>query len=107
MMASCSTYDRNAEPDPVACDWFDSPVQPAGRQAAPGDAEAPPAGAGEDDGGTTTAPRAGGPGVPALVGTTVASRSLPATGGTLVPAVAGLVLAGAVLHLRRRRHAAS
>ena len=107
MMAGCSTYDRNTEPDPVGCDWFDSPAEPAGRQTALGVAEQPPAGAGEDDGEPAAIGRDGGAGVPSPLGstTTVASRSLPATGGTLVPAVAGLVLAGAVLHLRRRRGA--
>ncbi|HWH27497.1 MAG TPA: right-handed parallel beta-helix repeat-containing protein [Mycobacteriales bacterium] len=99
-MAGCSTYDRNAEPDPAGCDWFDSPAQPAGRQAAPGESGGAPAGAGDDDVAATAA-RGGGGDATAVV----AARSLPTTGGALLPAVAGLVLAGSVLRLRRRRAA--
>jgi LPXTG-motif cell wall-anchored protein len=101
MMASCATYNREDEPDPPGCDWFDSPVEPAGREAAPGETEEPPAGSGDGTGGSVA------PGDQPAQPTT-AARSLPATGNAaLLPAAAGLFLAGTVLYLRRRTRAVS
>jgi hypothetical protein len=85
--APCATYNREDEPDPVGCNWFDSPVKPAARQDAPGET-APPAGGsgGSGSGGS------GGQGAPAQP-PLAAPSGLPATGGSLLPGLAGLVLA--------------
>ena len=101
-MAPCATYHREDEPDPVGCDWFDNPVEPPGRQAAPGDEAFVGRG---DGGGTTQAAPPAGSGLPRVDAAPVAARSLPTTGVAFVPALAGLVLAGTVLHLRRRTRA--
>ncbi|HVM27514.1 MAG TPA: right-handed parallel beta-helix repeat-containing protein [Mycobacteriales bacterium] len=103
MMASCATYNRDDEPDPPGCDWFDSPAEPAGRQAAPGEGGEPPAGSGDG----TTPPAGGGGSQPTTTTPVAASRTLPATGAALLPAAAGLLLAGTVLYLRRRNGAVS
>jgi hypothetical protein len=31
-LAPCSQYNRETNPDPVGCDWFDTPPKPTGRQ---------------------------------------------------------------------------
>jgi hypothetical protein len=103
LMVSCATYNREDQPNPPGCDWFENPAVPAGRQEAPGQAAPEPAGRGE----TAPAPQpgtGGGAGLPApsAVATVANARSLPATGAALLPALAGLALAGSVLHLRRR-----
>ncbi|HUR13040.1 MAG TPA: right-handed parallel beta-helix repeat-containing protein [Mycobacteriales bacterium] len=36
-LVPCARYNREDEPDPVGCDWFDSPARPADRQAARGE----------------------------------------------------------------------
>jgi LPXTG-motif cell wall-anchored protein len=107
-MAPCATYNREDEPDPPLCDWFDNPAVPAGRQAA---ANEEPVAGGGDGGASGPAPGAGGPGSGENTGTAPTtpvanSRSLPATGAAWLPAVAGLVLGGAVLGLRRRARTA-
>ena len=106
LMASCATYNREDQPDPPGCDWFENPAVPAGRQEAPDGSTAEPAGRGEA---APAAPTSGGAGLPAPAATgstLVGARSLPATGVALLPALAGLALAGSVLHLRRRQRAA-
>jgi hypothetical protein len=92
--APCATYNREDNPDPAGCDWFDTPVQPAGRQEAPGETTPAPAGSGDGTGGGTAAP---------VAAPTVAGRGLPATGGSLVPALAGLALAATAYGVSRRR----
>lgn len=37
VLIPCSQYNREDEPDPVGCDWFDDPAKPAGREPAPGE----------------------------------------------------------------------
>jgi hypothetical protein len=97
-MVSCATYNREDQPDPPGCNWFDSPAEPEGREAAPGEAAvaAPATGAQAAPVGMV-APAAAAPAPPATV------LGLPATGGTVVPALGALVLAGTVYALRRRR----
>jgi hypothetical protein len=91
--APCATYNREDEPAPPGCDWFEDPVMPAGRQEAPGETTpAPATGGGAPSG---PAPGAAGPGT--------APNGLPATGSSLVPGLAGLVLAGAAYGVWRRR----
>lgn len=90
--APCATYNREDEPDPVGCTWFDDPAQPAGRQEAPGETSAPPAGGG--GGGGAAPPQA----APAPAG-----NDLPATGGSLLPGLAGLAMAAAAYAVWRRR----
>jgi hypothetical protein len=130
-MAGCAEYNREDNPDPPGCDWFDDPSEPEGRQSAPGENEGPDGGGGEapddtgrtpGDGGTNrggdgssgsrdaVTGSAGGPGSGGDAGqATVASnaRTLPATGAAAVPALAGFVVAGALLGLRRRALVAS
>jgi hypothetical protein len=93
--APCATYDREEEPDPAGCTWFDSPVAPAGRVQAPGQSSAPPAGSGNP------------PAKPTVVKPPTAAGgdgNLAATGGSLLPAALGLVLAaGALVAYRRTR----
>ena len=111
--APCATYNREDEPDPVGCNWFDSPVRPAGRQDAPGQTTPPPAGSGEGSGGGSGGGSgSGGSGAPSgapgpAAAPTAVGRGLPATGGSLLPALAGLALAGAAYGVRRRRSQAA
>jgi hypothetical protein len=105
-MAPCATYNREDEPDPPLCDWFDNPAVPAGRQAA---ADEEPVAGGGDGGAPAPAPAPGATGgsTGTAPTTTVANtRSLPATGAAWLPALAGLALGGAVLGLRRRARTA-
>lgn len=97
-MASCATYNREDQPDPPGCNWFDSPAEPAGREAEPGEQQ------------VASAAGVGGSGPVGFAVEMVPTAAtpervfgLPATGGTLVPALAGLALAAVVLGLRRRR----
>jgi hypothetical protein len=90
--APCATYNREDESDPVGCNWFDDPVQPAGRQQAPGETAAPPSGTGPG-GGSGAQPAA-----PAPV-----AAGLPATGGSLLPGPSGLALAVLAYGVWRRR----
>jgi hypothetical protein len=90
--APCATYNREDESDPVGCNWFDDPVQPAGRQQAPGETAAPPSGTGPG-GGSGAQPAA-----PAPV-----AAGLPATGGSLLPGLSGLALAVLAYGVWRRR----
>ncbi len=106
-MISCATYNREDSPDPPGCNWFDSPAEPAGRQAAAGEAAPAP-------GPADPAP-APAPGDVAPVGLVAPEQvvqaaparvlGLPATGGTLLPALVALVLAGTLMALRRRSRA--
>ena len=97
-MVSCATYNREDEPDPPGCNWFDSPAQPEGREDAPGEASAaPPPADGE-----STAP-VGMIEPPAPQAAPARVLGLPATGGTVVPAVGALVLVLTVVGLRHRR----
>jgi hypothetical protein len=93
--APCATYNREDEPDPVGCDWFDNPVKPAARQEAPGETSATPAGSGAPAG------SGGGP-APAAQQPAVAGADLPATGSTLLPGLTGLALAVAAFAVWRR-----
>ncbi len=87
--APCSEYNREDNPDPVGCDWFDSPPVPAGRQAAAGQADPRPV--------ATRAP------ADQARPADASGRGLPATGGSLLPGLLGLALsAGAYLVWRRR-----
>ena len=90
--APCSTYDREDEPDPVGCNWFDDPQPPALRQAAPGES-APSA--------SPTPATASRPAAPVAD----PGSNLPVTGVSVLPAVLGLLLAGLVLLISRRRSA--
>ncbi len=92
--APCATYDREDEPDPVGCNWFDDPVRPAARQDAPGDAAASASPA--------PAPASASPPALAVVDT---GDGLAATGASVLPAVLGLLLAGVALRVHRRRSA--
>ncbi|MGH3441775.1 MAG: hypothetical protein ACRDUY_06975, partial [Nitriliruptorales bacterium] len=38
-LAPCAPYDREDNPDPPGCDWFDDPEEPEGREAAGGAAD--------------------------------------------------------------------
>jgi hypothetical protein len=91
--APCATYNREDEPDPVGCNWFDDPAQPAGRQQAPGETAAPP-GSGAGPGGGSAAPPAA---------RTLVASGLPATGGSLLPGLSGLALAVLAYGVWRRR----
>lgn len=96
-MVSCATYNREDEPDPPGCNWFDSPAEPEGREAAPGEAAPAQPAAGAETAPVGLVAPAAAPAAPATV------LGLPATGGTVVPALGALVLAGTVYALRRRR----
>jgi hypothetical protein len=85
----CSEYNREDNPDPVGCDWLDSPAEPAGRQAAPDDDAQDAAVAGV----TAQAPPQ-----PAR-----APSRLPATGSPAWVFGAGTALAALALGLRVRR----
>ena len=108
-MVTCATYNREDEPDPAGCNWFDSPAEPAGRQPA---AEGVPAGDVPAGGGARPAPedlatttdRVAPVGLVGIRAEPAPVRllGLPATGGTVIPALAGLLLAGMVWFLRRR-----
>ncbi|WP_052667229.1 right-handed parallel beta-helix repeat-containing protein [Nitriliruptor alkaliphilus] len=129
-LVPCATYDREDEPDPPLCDWFDSPAAPADREAPEGEdldalfwptvsidlsegleegAPAPGAGRGNGDGqgdgqgngqGAGTGQGTGGP--RAADATTVAAGVLPVTGASLAGLAAVLLGGGALV--RRRRH---
>ena len=90
--APCAEYDRDDNPDPPGCTWFDDPPKPAARRDAPGESASAPSPSSSPTG------AAAAPAAPA-------SDSLPSTGATLLPAVTGLLLAGLVLVARRRRSA--
>jgi hypothetical protein len=89
--APCAEYDRDDNPAPPGCTWFDDPVRPAARQNAPG------------EGATASSPSPARP-RPAAAPAAPAAN-LPSTGATLLPAVVGLLLAGLVLAVHRRRSA--
>jgi LPXTG-motif cell wall-anchored protein len=91
--APCAEYDRDDNPDPPGCTWFDDPPRPAARREAPGES----AGTAPSPSSSATARPAAAPAAPA--------SHLPSTGSTLLPAVAGLLLAGMVLVVHRRRSA--
>lgn len=95
--APCATYNREDEPSPVGCDWFDDPQRPAARQEAPGETSAPAPPAEEAPEEQAAAPQ------PAPV----VGAGLPATGGSLLPALAGLGLAAAAYGVWRRRWSAA
>jgi hypothetical protein len=116
-LVPCATYDREDEPDPFGCDWFDSPTAPEGRQAPDGeDLEAlwfPVVDidltAGLEEGETPGAPREDEDAEArdeeaAPVAATPArdQRVLPVTGaGLVVAAGIGLLAAGAATRRRR------
>jgi hypothetical protein len=97
--APCATYNREDQPDPPGCDWFESPTQPAGRQAAAGEAptDAPP-----PSPASSAAARPSAQAAPVQP----AGRQLPATGPSWTPAVVGLLLGATVLAVHRRRRPA-
>jgi hypothetical protein len=37
LLVPCATFDREDDPDPIGCDWFDSQQPPAGREAPEGE----------------------------------------------------------------------
>lgn len=89
-LVPCSQYNREDNPDPDGCDWFDSPTAPADREAAPGQPARPPASADI-------------PGISPGPGTVASGGSgLPATGGSWALGIAGAGLVGMVLAVRRR-----
>jgi len=96
-MISCATYNREDQPDPPGCNWFDSPAQPAGREEAPG--ETAPAVAAPTE---AVAPVGLVAPVTAVQAAPARVLGLPATGLTVLPALAGLALTGTVIGLRRR-----
>jgi hypothetical protein len=89
--APCAEYDRDDNPNPPGCTWFDDPVRPAARQEAPGDAPSNQPSPSESR--------------PANAAPVSPADNLPTTGPTLLPAAAGLLLAGLVLVAYRRRTA--
>ena len=91
--APCATYNREDEPDPPGCNWFDSPSQPEGRQEAKGETTPQPAGSGSEP-----SSGSGSEAEPVVA----ANSGLPATGGSLVPGVAGLLLAMTAFVVWRR-----
>ncbi|MEX1177516.1 MAG: right-handed parallel beta-helix repeat-containing protein [Nitriliruptor sp.] len=124
-LVPCATYDREDQPAPPLCDWFDDPEAPASREAAEGeDLEAAfwPTVAidlseGLEDGETPGAPGGGGDGAGddgAVAGGSAdegldpvpaaAERVLPVTGAAGLAGLAAVALLGAGA-LRRRRHA--
>jgi Right handed beta helix region len=102
--APCATYNREDEPDPPGCDWFDDPVQPAGRQAAPGEsgapAASPPPSASPTASASPSRPHGSPPPQPVVAAD---GRRLAATGTSLLPAVAGLACGVLLLLVHRRR----
>ncbi len=86
-LVPCSQYDREDNPDPTGCDWFEDPAEPAGRESAQG--------APDDDGGdapgVVAAPDGGG------------SGGLPATGGPFGIALLGIGLVASAGWMRRAR----
>jgi len=90
-LAPCSAYNRETNPDPAGCDWFDTPPRPAGRQsaAAGGVTAARPAAFQPEVAGRSTTRAAG-------------AQQLAATGGDPAGPVAGTLLVGLALVLRRR-----
>lgn len=93
-LAPCSAYNRDTNPDPAGCDWFDTPPEPAGRQSADTAAGA---------GARNAQPR-----------TAVAGRStvragaagqLAATGSDPVAPLIATVLLGLAIVVRRRLRA--
>jgi hypothetical protein len=83
-LVPCAMYNRDSNPDPDGCDWFDDPTMPEGRVAA--DGEAPPAAPEpEDDGAAPAAP------------------TMPTTGGGIAIALMGVGLLGAAGRLHRHR----
>jgi hypothetical protein len=79
-------------------------VQPAGRQEAPGETSAPPAGQpAAGPGGGTQVPSDASPAAQPV--TVTRARGLAATGGSVVPALAGVAMIGAAYAVWRRRTA--
>jgi hypothetical protein len=128
-LVPCATYDREDNPDPAGCDWFDSPAMPEDRQAPEGedldalfwptvsidlsegleDGEVP--GGGDDDGAEDDGAGGDDAGADGQAGTdddggalattaTTAAGVLPVTGAGLA-GVAALLLGSAAL-IRRR-----
>ena len=95
--APCATYDREEEPNPVGCTWFNNPPMPSGRQNAPREVTPVPAGYAQPQ----AVPEKSTPTRP-----TAAGRGLAATGSSLLPAATGLALAGLALAVHRRRRSA-
>ncbi len=93
-LAPCASYDREDNPDPEGCDWFDSPTEPAGREDG-GPQPAPDPGA--DDGG----------GAPAGGDSGSSGPSTPATGGGLVLGLLGAAAIAGAAALRRHRAVAT
>jgi LPXTG-motif cell wall-anchored protein len=85
----CAEYNREDNPDPVGCDWLDSPQAPAGREDAPDDAP-------------RTDVAAAGASAGSAQGAAPDSR-LPATGPPVWIATAGAALVALALALRARR----
>ena len=85
-LVPCSQYDREDNPAPDGCDWFDSPAEPEGRETAGGgggDEEPAPAPVPAPDGGD--------------------GSGLPATGGPFGIALLGLGLVAGARRIHRAR----
>jgi hypothetical protein len=127
-LVPCATYDREDNPEPTGCDWFDSPEVPEGREApegedldalfwptvsidlsegleegeVPGGDDGPDDGADEDgDGGADADGTAGG--TPIAATTPAATGVLPVTGAAGLVGLAALLLAAGAAVRRQRR----
>jgi hypothetical protein len=100
-LVPCSEYNREDNPDPIGCDWFDNPTPPAGRQAAPGQPAVPAAA--DAIPGITLAEAAGFNRAPAP---STAGGGLAATGGPMTLALLGVLGSlGLLIALDQRRKA--
>ncbi|HSK22548.1 MAG TPA: right-handed parallel beta-helix repeat-containing protein [Egicoccus sp.] len=125
LLVPCATFDREDQPDPPACDWFDTPASPEGREApadedleaawfpavevdpdagiAPGDFGDGDGGDGSDDG-VGEAPAGSGPDrVEPLAAAVTTADVLPVSGGGAAMAALGLalLLLGGLTHRAR------
>ena len=87
-IAPCATYDREDEPDPAGCDWFDSPQEPAGRESGGDDTQPAPDPGGDGDEEPVAAP---------------AGPDTPVTGGGMLFVLLGVLAIGAAALLRRHQ----
>jgi hypothetical protein len=95
-LVPCATYDREDNPDPPGCDWFETPPEPEGRETGTADDEA----TGDPSDGDIVVHGAADGGSGSLI--TVAVASTPATGGGALLVAVGL-LAIALVAARRAR----
>ena len=86
-LVPCATYDREDEPEPTGCDWFDNPDEPAGREDGSSQ-PAPDPGAGDDG---------------AAPGGSSSGPATPVTGGGLALGLLGAAAIAGAITLRRHR----